>query len=110
MRYDETAKIDDYDLFLSMLKKPDAIFYINHIVCLYRIHGTNTSKTKNREQRIECQHSFLNIINKHMKSDNFIHYLRPVKYKTIAKIYYLQKKYIQCIANLSLSFLLKFRS
>ncbi|QBR84531.1 glycosyltransferase [Legionella israelensis] len=103
IRYDESARIDDYDLFLSLLYFPNSVFYVNITACLYRIHTSNTSKTKDPKQRIENIKSFLTIINKHLEHDALKHYLLPVKYKTTAKIYYLEKKYIRCVWSMVLS-------
>lgn len=109
IRYDENARIDDYDLFLSLLHLPRSILYVNAVACLYRIHTSNTSKTKNPGQRIENVKSFLAIINKHLGKDTLRHYLLPVKYKTIAKIDFLQKKYIRCFFNMVLSQVFKLK-
>lgn len=103
MHYDENSNIDDYDLFLSLLAKPGAVAYVDRIVCCYRIHLTNTSKTKNTEKRIANIRNFLDIIHRYIDKEPLKTCLMPMKYKTKAKLYFLQKKYIQCGYNMFLS-------
>lgn len=109
MRYDESSKIEDYDLFLSLLEKPNSIIFVNEVVCLYRIHETNTSKTKNREQRIINMKSFVSIINRYVDKKQLAHYLLPVKYESIAKINFLQKQYLKCAINMMKSLFFKIK-
>ncbi|ARG97150.1 glycosyltransferase family 2 protein [Legionella micdadei] len=110
MRYDESCRIEDYDLFLSLLEIPDSIFFINEIVSLYRVHTTNVSKTTNPHRRIENIKTFLSIIERYIDRQILAGYLISVKYKTVAKIKFLQKKYLSCFFNLCLSTLFKMKS
>ena len=100
MKYDESLKIDDYDLYLSLLERPDAVVFLNTIVCRYRIHDSNTSKTKNNQKRIDNLQSFLKIIDRYIKKDTLTNDLIPVKYKTIAKINFLKCSYLVSIVYL----------
>lgn len=93
MRYDESLKIDDYDLYLSLLEMPGSIAFLNAAVCKYRIHDSNTSKTKNIQKRIENLSSFLKIIDRYIERGVLANDLTPVKYKTIAKIKFLKNNY-----------------
>jgi|GEM_PF-4230874 len=110
MSYDESLKIDDYDLFLSLLKEEESIVFTNKIVCLYRVHTTNTSKTKNLTSRVANLISFICIIDKYIKQQILVNYLLPIKYKSMAKIYYLQKRYLLCAVNMSKCLFYKFKS
>lgn len=105
VQYNEKEKIDDYQLFLSLLELPESVLFINKKVCLYRVHSTNTSKTKNVASRIENLVSFLSTINHYIQRNRLREYLFPVKYKTMAKICFLQKNYFLCSINLVKSFI-----
>lgn len=109
MRYDEKSRIDDYDLFLSLLSNPDAVLYFDKIVCAYRIHATNTCKTKNTKNRIANIVHFLEIINRHIDKGILKPYLLPMKYKTKAKIHFLQGQYLSCCTNMCLSLLYRLK-
>ncbi|KTD30175.1 MULTISPECIES: glycosyltransferase family 2 protein [Legionella] len=110
MRYDESCRIEDYDLFLSLLEIPESVIFINETVSLYRIHTTNVSKTNDIKRRIDNIKTFLSIIERYMDRPILAGYLISVKYKTVAKINYLQKKYLSCLFNLCLSTFFKMRS
>lgn len=110
MRYDESSKIDDFDLFLSLLEVPNAVAFINEFVCLYRVHSTNTSKTKNRERRLENSKFFLAIIDKYIYRCILAKYLSPLRYRSIAKIYFLQRKYLRSFFNMAMSLVFKVKS
>ena len=58
MHYDESLKIDDYDLYLSLLESPESVEFLNFIVCRYRVHDSNTSKTRDVKKRIDNLDSF----------------------------------------------------
>lgn len=100
MRYNESSTIEDFDLFLSLLKVPDSLGFIRDQVCAYRIHHHNTSKTRNREKRIINMQSFVQIIEKYLHDARLSPYLLPLKYKSMAKVYYLEKKFIRCGFNM----------
>lgn len=103
MVYDENLSIDDYDLYLSLLEKKDSLLFLNDVVCSYRIHDTNTSKTKSSQKRIENLNSFLSIIDRYIDRGSLENELLPVKYKTIAKINYLKSNYAVSILCLIVS-------
>ncbi|KTD35898.1 glycosyl transferase, family 2 [Legionella nautarum] len=110
MRYDESCRIEDYDLFLSLLEIPDAVIYIDEIVSLYRIHSTNVSKTKNRQRRIENIKTFELIIERYINRQILANYLTSVRYKTRAKINFLQKQYLSCFFSLCVSAFFKLKT
>ncbi|CDZ78812.1 Chondroitin polymerase [Legionella massiliensis] len=110
MLYNESSKIDDYDLFLSLLESPGKLTFINEKACLYRVHKTNTSKSKNRKKRIENIGSFLDIINKYLDRPILAKYLTSVKYLSKAKIYYLQRQYFRCLFSMGISMFFKIKS
>jgi GT2 family glycosyltransferase len=49
--WSESLRIDDWDFFLR-LAAHDAIGFIDHNVCAYRIHGTNLSRTRDTRTRV----------------------------------------------------------
>lgn len=110
LRYDESSRIDDYDLFLSLLELPGSIIFINEIACSYRIHTMNTSKTKNKVQRIENMNFFIEIIERYLKKGTLANYLPSVWYRSWAKIYFLQKKYIRCFFMMCISLFFQVKS
>lgn len=63
-RYDESARIDDIDLFLTLLMNY-SVQYIDAVVCKYRVHLSNTSKTKDISARVRNLQSFGALIDKH---------------------------------------------
>lgn len=99
MRYDETLKIDDYDLILSLLEKPGAVQFLNEVVCHYRIHATNTSKTRDRHKRIDNMRSFLWIVDKYISRQTLAADLLPVRHKTQAKLNFLTGDYVAASGN-----------
>lgn len=109
MRYDESCRIEDYDLFLSLLEIPDAVVYVPEIVSLYRLHSTNVSKTKNLKRRIENIKTFQLIIDRYIDRQILANYLTTVRYKTRAKINFLQKQYVSCFFSLCMSAFFKLK-
>lgn len=109
MHYDESLKIDDYDLYLSLLENSEAVAFLNVIVCQYRIHDSNTSKTKDVKKRIDNMDSFLKIVDKYIDRGVLRNELISVKYKTMAKIRFLQKKYLSVVLYMSVYGVFKFR-
>jgi glycosyltransferase involved in cell wall biosynthesis len=110
MRYDESLNIDDYDLFMSLLEIKNSVLFIDAIVCNYRVHGANTSKTHNIAKRIDNLSSFLGIIEKYMHRGLLRNALISVKYKTIAKIFYLKKNYLVASKYLIISYFFGFKN
>ncbi|OAX89341.1 glycosyl transferase [Xanthomonas nasturtii] len=51
MRWNESLKIEDWDLFLRLVST-DALAFLDVIVSAYRLHGTNVSKTRDLDKRI----------------------------------------------------------
>lgn len=100
MRYDESLKIDDFDLILSLLEKDRAVEFIDEAVCLYRIHQTNTSKTKNTNKRIQNLTSFLHIVERYIERGSLKNALLPLRYRTRAKLNFLKREYVACALNL----------
>jgi glycosyltransferase involved in cell wall biosynthesis len=103
MRYDETLRIDDFDLMLSLLEKKHSVEFINEPVCLYRIHDTNTSKTRDAEKRIRNLVSFLQIVERYVERGILRKELLPLEHKTRAKLNFLRKNYFSCAKDLFLS-------
>lgn len=109
MRYDESLKIDDYDLYLSLLERPGSVDFLNFIVCQYRVHDSNTSKTRETKKRIDNLDSFLKIVDKYIDRGVLKDELISVKYKTMAKIRFLQRKYLSVVFYMAIYGILKFR-
>lgn len=109
IQYIEKAKIDDYHLFLSLLETPGSVAFLNQAVCKYRVHDTNTSKTQDVSRRIDNLESFLGIVEAYIGRRALKPYLLPVKYRTIAKISYLEGKYFKASVNMLVSILFKFK-
>lgn len=109
MHYNEKRCIDDYDLFLSLLSLDNAIDIIDETVCSYRIHDDNTSKVKSTAKRIRNLQDFLTIINQYLEKKKLSKLLLPIKYKTMAKIQFLNKKYFRCVRYLLKSFFLQLK-
>lgn len=100
MRYDETLKIDDFDLILSLLEKDGAVVFLNEIVACYRTHSSNTSKTRDISKRIRNLESFLAIIDRYIERRILKTLLLPLRYKTMAKLDFLRRKYALCSVHL----------
>lgn len=109
IQYVEKAKIDDFHLFLSLLEIPASVTFLNQTVCKYRVHETNTSKTQDITRRVDNLESFLGIVEAYIGKKTLESYLLPVKYKTIAKINYLEKKYFKAAVSMLLSVCLKIK-
>ena len=101
MSYDENLSIDDFDLFLSLLSTPDSLLFVKTLVCHYRVHHSNTSKTDNRQKRIRNLQAFNSIISKHIDKGFMLDELIPLQRKTSAKIAFLENRYFSCILNLA---------
>lgn len=103
--YAEESTIDDFDLFLSLLQKPDQLMFTDEKVAKYRIHDSNTSKSNDRSKRIRNLESFLNIIEKHLEIGKHPKELLHLKWLTKAKIDFLSKSYIGCTLKVSAAYL-----
>ncbi|BET98616.1 glycosyltransferase [Xenorhabdus taiwanensis] len=99
-QYDENSRIDDFDFFLNVFKKPDSVIYLNQKVCCYRIHGNNTSKVKDVTTRIANLQSFCYLLEKYTYSPELKYVQKQLlakRYLTKCKINYLQSSYLKAI-------------
>lgn len=95
-QYDENSRIDDFDFFLNLFKRPSSVVFLDDKVCAYRIHSTNTSKVKDVNVRILNLQSFLYLIDKYRVVDELKHIradLSAKSYLTKCKISYLRGHY-----------------
>jgi len=58
--YNEQLKVEDRDYYLRMIRK-NILGYIDTPVACYRVHSTNTSRTKTMAQRAELLNEICNI-------------------------------------------------
>jgi len=95
--YESGAVIDDFDFYLSMMATDKRIGYVNLKVCKYRVHGNNTSKTKDLKVRVRNISSFLGACRKY-DVPTFKHRreLKALIYLSEAKLAYLNNQYIKC--------------
>lgn len=101
-QYDENSRIDDFDFFLNVFKRPDSIVYLDQKVCGYRIHGTNTSKVKDVATRVENLKSFCYLLEKYTHTPELKYVkkqLQAKRFLTKCKIDYLQKNYAKATFN-----------
>lgn len=96
MKYVENESIDDFYLYLTLIKK-NALKIISNKLCYYRIHDSNTSKTTNIEKRIKNLKSFLKIIGKFEELESKYKTLSALRNLTEAKINYFERNYINCM-------------
>lgn len=96
MKYLENESIDDFYLYLTLIKK-NALKIIPDKLCYYRVHDSNTSKTTNIEKRIKNLKSFLKIIGKFEELESKYKALSALRNLTEAKINYFEKNYINCL-------------
>ncbi|REF25611.1 glycosyltransferase involved in cell wall biosynthesis [Xenorhabdus cabanillasii] len=97
-QYDENSRIDDFDFFLNVFKKPDSVIYLDQKVCGYRIHGSNTSKVKDIATRIANLHSFYYLLEKYTYNPELKYVQKKLlakRYLTKCKINYLQRSYLK---------------
>lgn len=110
-KYDEDSHIEDIDFFLSLFKIKNSIVYLNEKVCMYRIHGANTSKTTSKGKRISNLMSFLGLIERSLV-DPDLQYLESsllsLAFKTRAKIAFLESKPLLVLKNYLLFLLYHF--
>lgn len=99
MKYLENESIDDFYLYLKLIEK-NALKIIDNKLCYYRVHDTNTSKTTNNTKRIENLKSFLRIIKSFDSLKIKYKSILTVESLTIAKINFLEKKYLNCSYHL----------
>lgn len=89
-KYDPLSSIDDYDFFVSLLLNcDDNIKFLDEIVCNYRIHDSNTSKTADISSRIKNQKSMLLLVNKFLKYKKHKNMFRFKKVEIICKLIFL---------------------
>ena len=100
--YDESLRIEDWDMFLRILKVKGLVF-IPQTVSSYRIHSENASRFNTRKVRIANLNQMKIIALKNI--DNFSQ--PEQQYLTIqlslinAKIYYLEKHFFRSLRQLS---------
>lgn len=94
IEFNEDLIIEDFDLFLKWMSR-GYLSFINEKISQYRIHETNTSRTKSKQHRINNLKSFNLTIQTHVHNKK-LKGLEPLGYKTEAKISYLESKYIRC--------------
>lgn len=105
-QYDENSRIDDFDFFLNLFKKQGSVFYLDELVCAYRIHSTNTSKVKDVPTRIKNLQSFYYLIEKYINESELGYIkslLKSKLYLTKCKINFLRKNYFRAVINFVLS-------
>lgn len=89
-KYDPLSSIDDYDFFVSLLLNCDnSIKFLDELVCNYRIHDSNTSKTEDISSRIKNQKSMLLLVNKFLKYKKHKNMFRLKKLEIISKLIFL---------------------
>jgi glycosyltransferase involved in cell wall biosynthesis len=98
--WNENLQIDDWDFFLRLAAR-DAIAFIDVKVGAYRLHGTNTSKTRDAAKRIA------NLRNMAEAADRNLAFFEG-RYRTMlkaqgrliaAKIAYLERRYLKSAWN-----------
>jgi glycosyltransferase involved in cell wall biosynthesis len=99
MRYLENESIDDFYLYLTLIKK-NALKIISDKLCYYRIHDTNTSKTTNIGKRIKNLNSFLKIIGRFEELESKYKTLLALRNLTEAKIAYFERNVFKCFLKL----------
>ncbi|WP_127171297.1 glycosyltransferase family 2 protein [Xanthomonas euvesicatoria] len=60
MRWDESLRVEDWDLFIRLVSG-NYLAFIDVTVSAYRLHGTNVSKTRNLEKRIDNLSEFSSV-------------------------------------------------
>lgn len=94
-KFDETLIIEDWDMFLRLLKL-DYVKFIPNIVANYRFHENNTSRFNTRKTRIKIlNHIRQTIINNIVENKNtYENQLLKIKILHVdAKLYYLHKNF-----------------
>lgn len=98
--WNENLLIDDWDFFLR-LAALDAVGFIDVKVGAYRVHGTNTSKTKDPTRRIANLQNMAEAANRNLVLFDYQHRaLLKAQGKLIAaKIAYLETRYLGAVWN-----------
>lgn len=93
--FDESLIIEDWNMYLRLVSR-DAVIFTDTIVASYRIHGANTSRTKNTKRRVANLKSQMLAGEKNL--NNFIGTYRLLLLAELflirAKIQFLSKKYL----------------
>lgn len=99
-RYNSELVIDDFYLYLYMICNNKNIVYIDVSSCFYRIHDSNTSKTRDVELRIKNLTSFLTSCSYFSASDfSCLPELKILMAETKLKISYLNKDLLGMVVN-----------
>jgi glycosyltransferase involved in cell wall biosynthesis len=110
--YDSSLLVDDWDLYLRVASI-GGLRFIGESVAKYRIHGSNTSKTLEREKRVR------NLLSQSRVADNNVvrftdqkhrALLRSEKYLLSAKISFLSRRWIECSLHLLTHVAFRFKS
>lgn len=99
--YDEEMLIDDWDLYLHLIKR-NALIFCNIKSAQYRRHDQSTCRTPIVAKRIENLKSPIRAVERHVDGFDQIlqNQLIAQKYLTQAKIAYLKHRYFRCVAHL----------
>ncbi|APO93613.1 glycosyltransferase family 2 protein [Xanthomonas vesicatoria] len=101
MTWDETLKIEDWDFFLRLVAR-DHLGFIDVVVCAYRLHETNVSKTRDVQRRLENLSEFARVAARScdLFTDADLKMLRAKLSLIRAKISFLQKSYLAVVWHL----------
>ena len=91
--YDNESVIDDYYFFVSLvLHSTRSLKFVKGSVCQYRVHSTNTSKTRDVKKRLRNQKAMLHLIKK-LSKKNMYKFEFSIKYiEVLTKITFLSIK------------------
>ncbi|APP81107.1 glycosyltransferase family 2 protein [Xanthomonas hortorum pv. vitians] len=103
MIWDETLRIEDWDLFLRLVAR-DALAFMDVTVCAYRLHGENVSKTRETNKRLSNLGEFGVVAERSaaMFNDSEYWLLRAQSSLITAKIAFLKKKYFKVLTHVSI--------
>ncbi len=103
MIWDETLRIEDWDLFLRLVAR-DALAFMDVTVCAYRLHGENVSKTRETNKRLSNLGEFGVVAERSaaMFNDSEYWLLRAQSSLITAKIAFLKKKYFKVLTHISI--------
>lgn len=98
--WNENLLIDDWDFFLRLAAR-DVIGFIDVNVGAYRVHGTNTSKTKDTARRIANLRNMAEAVSRNLVMFNgrYRTMLKAQGRLIAAKIAYLESRYVRSAWN-----------
>lgn len=90
--WDETLKIDDWDFFLRLVAR-NGLGFVDAKVCAYRIHQSNTCRTKDRLKRIANLRDMVCVARQNVGLfyEPYCTLLKAQSYLTLAKIGFLKR-------------------